>query len=814
MGGLNEKGTGIVMKRKLMLLTVGIMVLALLVGVDMVQRNREQDTLEEGYAGSGDKVTRAETARLLSLMAFTKEELAAMERVIPYEDTKEDYWYDKYINGAYTMNLLEADHETGGSEFRPMSFYTFEDCQMLIELFCVKIGEKKDGSVYQKLSETLSVIQGDKKGSEDVRPEEFMELYADLYEVFTGKPLEQREMYFLASYEHHEELKAFEAVTNEGKFTGDGLSFDQYVGQTCRTYLKGQEILRITGRSNAECTLPNVWIVRKKDRDIRIFTAGITVRLSLAGTIADDIDGQVADLEVMDGKVTGVSVKPDRISGKILAVTEDYIEIENYGKRTLSQDAKGYKIYGDLSAADRNSLMVGYDNAEFVIAGDSICAILVTKEVVAENIRVLLKTTGFKDYGHASVTITSKDKFIVKNETEEKTYKGGKSVVIKPDSGWLDHGRAIIEGTREGQKITVKSVKRNDRNPSYQGTLEIVKDDEELLLINELSLEQYLYGVVPSEMPASYGVEALKAQAVCARTYAYRQLMENRMKQYGAHVDDSSAFQVYNNTASDKKAKKAVDATRGEVLTTDGGIINAYYFSTSCGHTADASEVWDGASSMSYLKGTLQSVEGDENMDLSKEEDFKAFIDEDTVETYDSESPWYRWKAALTFKNISKQIDAKLAARYEANPALILTKQEDGSFASIPVGTVGNVKSIQIENREQSGIITQLLIEGTKETIRVFTEYNIRVLLAPESSNIIRQDDSKVSGLSMLPSAFFYFKEKEKEGKTVGYTFYGGGYGHGVGLSQNGAKDMIDRGNTYDEVLKHYYSGIEIGKVY
>ena len=85
-------------------------------------------------------------------------------------------------------------------------------------------------------------------------------------------------------------------------------------------------------------------------------------------------------------------------------------------------------------------------------------------------------------------------------------------------------------------------------------------------MVNDLFLEDYLTKVVPSEMPPSYEKEALKAQAVCARTYAYRQIQGNTYSQYGAHVDDSTNFQVYNNTSANDKSTQTVKETYGKML--------------------------------------------------------------------------------------------------------------------------------------------------------------------------------------------------------------------------------------------------------
>ena len=168
----------------------------------------------------------------------------------------------------------------------------------------------------------------------------------------------------------------------------------------------------------------------------------------------------------------------------------------------------------------------------------------------------------------------------------------------------------------------------------------------------------------------------------------------------------------------------------------------------------------------------------------------------------------------FTADELKESIDKNLGARYAANPKLIQTLQPDGSYLSVPVDTVGEVEKIQITSRKTGGIITEIVITGSENTIKVMTEYNIRTLLAPLTSTIIRQDNSEVEHLSMLPSAFFILEAVQKDGEFDGYKITGGGYGHGVGMSQNGAKAMVDAGKTYEEVLKHFYEGVEIGVIY
>lgn len=117
-------------------------------------------------------------------------------------------------------------------------------------------------------------------------------------------------------------------------------------------------------------------------------------------------------------------------------------------------------------------------------------------------------------------------------------------------------------------KLTLKNVGRSQGIPSYRGALELLDTEEGIIVINEVLLEEYLYSVVPSEMPSKYPGEALKAQAVCARTYAYGHMEHAGYPQYGAHVDDSTSYQVYNNILEQESTSAAVKETYGQLLLT------------------------------------------------------------------------------------------------------------------------------------------------------------------------------------------------------------------------------------------------------
>ena len=132
-------------------------------------------------------------------------------------------------------------------------------------------------------------------------------------------------------------------------------------------------------------------------------------------------------------------------------------------------------------------------------------------------------------------------------------------------------------------------------NPNYRGFMEIKPSrtsSKGIRVINEIYMEDYLKQVVPSEMPQSFGVEALKAQAVAARTYALSDYLKFRYKDEGFHVKDTTESQVYNNQVENKDANEAIESTKGKVMMYDDKPVDAKYFSTSSGFMEAANYVW------------------------------------------------------------------------------------------------------------------------------------------------------------------------------------------------------------------------------
>lgn len=256
-------------------------------------------------------------------------------------------------------------------------------------------------------------------------------------------------------------------------------------------------------------------------------------------------------------------------------------------------------------------------------------------------------------------------------------------------------------------------------------------------IIEELPFENYIVGVLAGEMPIDFNIEALKAQAVAARSYAMKKIAYNRNKDYD--VVDTVYNQVYldenylknawksNYTNNINKIKKAVLSTSGEYLVYNNEIIEAFYFSTSVGKTENSEDVFN--SSAPYLRSVSS--------------------------TWDTNSPVYMNYYTFSKKDFLKKLNLK-----DANNINIKV---------LSTTSTGRIKKININNR-------------------VFT-------------------GTEVQSLLKLKSNYFNIKITDKVYITTK------GYGHGVGMSQYGAEGMAKKGYKYDEILKHYYSGVEIKKI-
>ncbi len=439
-------------------------------------------------------------------------------------------------------------------------------------------------------------------------------------------------------------------------------------------------------------------------------------------------------------------------------------------------------------------------------------------------IRVLLKTDGFVSEFHESVSIASDCELTVRAGGSGESYGSGTELTFTREEDVLFlNGEALADAPacfivepgdpQGGERLTVQSLCRGCGTPSYEGKLEIWRAEEGFVLINELPLETYLKYVVPSEMPAGYETEALKAQAVCARTYAYKHMQSYGYPEYEAHVDDSVRYQVYHNTDRAESTDRAVDETWDLILTWEGLPVTAYYFSTSCGYTGNEEIWWDGSAKLTpYLKGKTVNEAG-ETLDMTDEAVFADFISRTDEGCYDAQVSWYRWETEIGVEALSENLNQALKVRYDANPQAILTKR-GRNYTSKAIDTIGTIREIEILERNEGGAIQRLRIKGSRRTIQVDTEYNARALLNVQGCSIVRHDGSSVEGGTLLPSAYMTITPVYGEDETLtAYKFSGGGYGHGVGMSQNGANGMAQREKNFEEILHFFYTNVELTNI-
>lgn len=587
----------------------------------------------------------------------------------------------------------------------------------------------------------------------------------------------------------------------------------------------------------------NVWIMEVGEDGLMIFRDGVTENYPWGVTAQEgqeepyradaSVREQVADVELTDGRVTSVTAKTDKINGKILSADEEGIEVEGYGRLPLAADYKGYRLYDSLEMCTARDLLFGYDYTDLCMENGEVCGVLMVKEGAMEYIRVLIKAPDYNGSFHDRPLITCDVDFTVEygpyDDRKQEKHGAGEELEFGYDSSYFETDRVLIIPDVLTGKVVFKNCSRSQGTPSYRGRMELLRTQDGIVAVNEVLLEEYLYSVVPSEMPSKYPFEALKAQAVCARTYAYGHMEHAGFPEYGAHVDDSTSYQVYNNILEQESTTSAVKETYGQLLYTgDGELAGTYYYSTSCGVGSDAN-VWktQEAPTLDYLKGKSLSRKAmeaylagetgtDEGSDLGEalkeEEAFAEFISKVNGDDFEAGESWYRWSYRV--ETLDKQrILENLQKRYAANSKLILT-WKDGEYVSETIEKLEDITDIRIEKRGSGGVADELVIETKSQKFKVISEHCIRYVLNNGEAKVVRQDGSAIASPNLLPSGFFVMETK-KEGELVtGYSLTGGGFGHGVGMSQNGARAMADYGYSAGEILLYFYENCSIENVY
>ena len=622
------------------------------------------------------------------------------------------------------------------------------------------------------------------------------------------------------------ELKLFDVdkdnyiyYTDKGEFKYYTTSPNIFVGNIVKVFAKNNNIIGFTEIIKNEIDLYNVFLKKESENKVSIdlFSRKRIFNYSIENDICADIVIKNNDIEVNE-----IYKNSDE---KIKLISDTYIEIEKTGRLEYDKNFTVYSKNGIIK--DKSELLCAKGKSEIYIKDNKVCSIWFDKEEKPKNIRVLLSDNSKDGYIQQDIVLRSKNGFTLYYGENIKEFMPDERLNIDKGNSvnyFNDNCRIYIVPLNNG-KISIETLQKAKNFPEYRGIIEIEKRDSGFVIVNELPFEEYLYSVVPCEMPISFGKVPLMVQAITARSYGYNQFFLNRFSDYGANIDDTTSSQVYNNMGEYEESTQAVIETENMFLTYENVVISANYFSTSFGFTANSGETWADTVTKEFPCSTKEYLiskpqfETNNIFDLSNEEEFKNFI-ETNIDSYDKLSPWYRWNVNMTGQELSQIIKRNSENLFRNSPAMMLYSEDGIEFKNEIAPNIGRIKNIDIIKRGKGGNIMIILIEGENGFIKVNSEYNIRKLLQPKSyiaeKDIILKCSNGIEfkNLSILPSSFFTFDyTKDEEGFIENIIFKGGGNGHGVGMSQNGVKGMAEKGYSFDQILKHYFEGTNISVI-
>ncbi len=422
-------------------------------------------------------------------------------------------------------------------------------------------------------------------------------------------------------------------------------------------------------------------------------------------------------------------------------------------------------------------------------------------------VRIAISNNNFKSLVYNEISIIATSDYTVYDKTTAKPIIKLLPTDILKIKIKSNNFELIVNNKSEKQNINgtivldcpkgllgVENLKRNSKQALYHGVFEITpKNETSFYLINVLDLQSYLKGVVPNEMPVRFGLEALKAQAIAARNYV---LLPRTKTAKEFDVDDSVASQVYFGASTESElSNKAVEETEELVALYDWELILAQYSSTAGGYTENYENAFSDPKTKDFPPKSKPYLQGRPDIynvaPLNREEEARLFY-MSYPDSYDMKSPYYRWQKEFNREELEKVLSQTLVAQSKTGFVKPEFKQGD---------TLGELKELRVKRRGVSGKIMELEIVTDKATYSVFKELVIRRLLQKD-------------GIS-LPSANVVFENLYDSDKKLNKVVaYGGGFGHGVGMSQYGAGFMsTSLHKTFDKILKRYYTGITISTV-
>ncbi len=334
--------------------------------------------------------------------------------------------------------------------------------------------------------------------------------------------------------------------------------------------------------------------------------------------------------------------------------------------------------------------------------------------------------------------------------------------------------RVLVKGVEFGRGFPWHG--REDR--SYRGEVVLAPDrNGRLAVINAVDAETLLKGLVPSEIYVDAPMEALKAQAVCARGEMFAKLGTRHTADPYMVCSDVHC-QAYRGAARENpRTSRAVDETRGQMLFHGTALADTVYGAVCGGHTEDGGRVWQG-SGHDYLRGVVDGPEGVVAYPdgVRGEDAVRRFIESPPAGLYCGGSRYgresFRWEKVVGAEEVRRGVR---------------------EMTGVDVGEVTELKPLE---RGVSGRVTRLKVTGQSAAVELSPELVIR------------------KALGGLKSSLFVVDLQEEPSGRRSFRFRGAGFGHGVGLCQVGAIGLAEQGKKYDFILKHYYPGTELIRIY
>ena len=714
-------------------------------------------------SGTELRVSRGKAFKELALTMSNKKNILA-----EYENSEESGTDDFNIYAAYLLKKGVISEELSVKSTE--GYLTYKEMK---EISSKLVAKDEIENIYKKYRE----------GS-DVKESDFYKVLVYFNGNYPGA--KQGKSPDIVLYDVSKYKKDIQKIsTKDGKtyYGALSLKLDKYLDKKIKAFILDDEIIFVEKVTDNSVEYNNVLITDIENGKMEALVLNAKRDFKLASNLdAGEYDKDViADIRLTKGVVNYIEVKNTKIEGKILAVGDNFVELEGYGSLSLSDSFVAFNKAA-MARESVNRMMVGSNVHEFYIDKDKLVqAAVKINDYEYKRVRVLIMNDYFRVRHHNTITLHCDAGMVIQKELQDIHLTGSEDYSLNKDK-LVNNERVIIKSADDNTPIQVTSLKMDIFKPSYKGYLEIVRRDDAIYLINDIEIEEYLKKVVPSEMPETYSLEALKAQAVAARTYTCRTMLNgSELRVLGANMDDSINYQVYGNKNTSEATDRAVLETAGKRVFYNGSFAETFYYSTSAGVSTDGT-IWGAkAEDVPYLKSYTISKDK-KTVNISTNSSFKKFIDKVDEEAYEKDYDFYRWK-------------------FETDNKILSEKNTK----------VGNILALNITKRGQGGIVKELEVIGEKGNYKVKGHNAVRAFLGNSSLTIEKNKGEKVSGFSSLPSSFFYIEtSKPDNNNTIKFTIKGGGYGHGVGMSQNAANEMAKSGMTYSEIIGFFYENISI----